>query len=247
MNFRLKGILTALLGLLAMGAIAAQASAHQFETTGSESTVLTGSQEDTHIFSINGVEVTCTTATFAGTTTGLKTNEVHVHPTYGKTGGKCHLGGITVTVDTTGCDYTFSGETTTNPNKPAVEDAPVEISCEEGKLIKLTGACEARVPAQKVHGVHYTNVTENSKDAVTVDATVEGIHSTTTGGFSCFVLGLGSGEKTWENGTYFGKSIVTGWEDTCEPEECPFESEGDKDTYTEGEQVNIRVNGGTEP
>lgn len=253
MNRSIKAMLAALLAVFVMGAMASLAAAegelhHEFTNTQElQKSVITGEQEaEPHIFDINGVEVKCTTATFAGTVEGKTADKVRVHPTYGKTGGKCSLGSIEVTVDTTGCDYVFESDTTENPHTET-NDASVTIDCEEGSQIKITGACEARVtPHQLLHGVTYTNIPnikETGKEGITVKATVSTIHTITTGGFACGVVGLGFGESTWQ-GTYTGNSEITGYEDTCSvAHECPFEEAegGDKDTYTEGSQIDIAV------
>jgi len=240
MTRNLKVAFSALLALMAFGAMAAQASANDtVDLTDNESAVLTGEQEGLHKFSVGGVTVQCTTATFAGTVKE-EAEITSVHPEY----AGCTLSGaesIGLTVDTEGCTYDFYSETTDNGSGKT--DAPVDITCdaEEGSGdIRLTGACELRVPAEqgKTHGVSYKNLTEHGpnkdKDAVTVTATVAGLEATSTGGLGCFLVGLGNKQKTYTTASYVGNTEVTGYIDE--------DNLGTPDVFEHGALADFRIN-----
>jgi hypothetical protein len=154
--------------------------------------------------------------TYAGTSTGNTTEEITLHPTYD---GPCSFGTVPFTIDTDGCDYVLTGRT------DGGADATFSVECTTGKEITITlwiVANHASQPADMVlhipaqgplKGIHYTNknTAENAagSEAVTVKATVNGIHATCTGEF-CFLVG----GNTLTEAVYTDDVVVTGYADT---------------------------------
>jgi hypothetical protein len=218
----LKTLGLAMLALCAFGAVAAQAaSAHQF-TSESGATILTGAQVGEHVFTAEGNEVRCTTATFSGTQLGTESDQITIHPEYGKgldekgEPGKCRFSALTATVTTTGCNYVFDSDTTQNPDAAlGVEDAPVSIECETGKAINIAmSGCTIAVGGapnnQGLHGVTFANDGTGSTKDVTVNATASTIHYSASG-FGCGLAGIKTGTHT--DGTYTGLTTVKGYVD----------------------------------
>lgn len=239
-------IAAAALAMSAVFASAAQAeTAKEFKSgkTGGDpehtTSTLHGVQEGeeaNNFFQVGGPEgdkITCTNSgvTFAGNTDADGTNSLlTMTPTY----EECWQVGTTrnVTVDTNGCDYTFTQPTELADGKITGE---AELHCPEGKTIEVTvfssfvqthegshgtQLCNITVspvvsttdttPAteQKLHGhVMYTNLTDHEvtegvkNDAVTVNATIEGIYWKKHG-----LCGSAEGH----DGVYNNQVIVTG-------------------------------------
>lgn len=247
MTRNIKALGLALLAAFAFSALAVQTASadttkHQFATTGEAPTVLTGEQEageGKHKFTVGEATLTCEHVTFSGTVSGTEADHVSVVPSY----TECHdsSGSVPVTVHVNGCTFTFHSDTEeTGEGESATTHAPVDIVCPSGKEITITISeaekpCVVHVPPQTgLHGVTYTNITENEKDAVTVTATVNDIKATSTGGFICLVSGLSSEVKEHKS-VYTGATTVTGFKDLSSAEE------GEEHKYTDGEQTNIRV------
>lgn len=239
---KFKAFGLALLAIGAMSAIAAQGAMavtnHSFESE-QVVTVLTGESTNVHRFVATNRPIRCNTATFTGTTKEKVADEVTVHPKYS---GDCTVEGtgVSVTVDTDGCNYVFDSDTT--PNGEA-EDAPVEIECEEGHEITVTApGCTIHVPPQKVHGVSFANEGSGETADLVVTATVTGITYTVTELGFCFLLGLGEG--THHDGTYTGTATVKGFEDEGVIADNPGETTSNTTVgteYKEGSQIGIKL------
>lgn len=223
----LKALGLALMAVLALGAFAAgsaSAAGERFHSE-SETTILTGTDEADHVFSASGFSVTCTDATFRGTSKGeggtTTTKTLSVHPTY--TGCTSSLGAAPV--DTNGCNYVFGSE----PN--AGGHLPIQISCTSTNTIKVTApGCTLSFGNQTVaNGATVTNTGAGTTRDVTVTATATATFSKS--GFGCFVIG-------GNTGTYNGPTVVSGFKDNGTSGDLHTDSA----TYTEGAQVGITWN-----
>lgn len=99
----------AALALTAMVGISS-ASAAEFHSNAASAS-LVGNQSNQHTFTSGGSSVTCNTATFTGTGSATKTSvEQDMHPAYS---GCTAFGFASATVNTAGCNYEFSANTST--------------------------------------------------------------------------------------------------------------------------------------
>lgn len=232
----LKALGLALVAVLAMGAVVggASASAATFHSE-KETTILTGANVGNHVFSSGSLAVTCTGATFAGTSKGtgsagnFTASTLTLHPTY--TGCSDNVFGGTDTVDTTGCNYVFSATTNGTGHLPS------DIECTEGYKIKVTApGCTLEFGTQTTTGgVKNTNegsgTSRDSKTVATVTATFS------KNGSLCFLV-------SGTTGVYSGTTTLKGYEDNGVSgpiDEVEGAAPGtDKTTvYTEGNQVGV--------
>jgi hypothetical protein len=200
---RIKTLGLALVAVLAMSAVVASAaSAAQFASEGNVNAKVEATQSTTHVFSVEGNNVSCTTANFA--TSGeiaSPASSVTVHPVYS---GCTAFGFVGSTVTTTGCDYVLSAPGTVESGKVA---GNLNVTCEAGKnIVIVAGTCEVTVPAQSfTSGLTFENVAGPPK-TVTLKAAVSGIKSTKVkDGFLCPLNGTGAA-----TGTYSGNTTVKG-------------------------------------
>lgn len=253
MSRNLKALGLALIAALALSAIAAQGAMAVDHSFGSEasSTVITADNDGlgSHVLSVTSkggtkVSVTCTTAFFSGTQSGTSADLITLHPTFGKPNtsggaGSCTLGGLGVTVTTTGCNFIFESDTSNNP-ATGQEDATTSVECEAGKSLKSSaGGCTVSIAGapnnQNLHGVTFAGEGAGATRDLKVTAAVKGIHWTSSG-FFCPLVGLGNGE-TGTNGEFSGVVTAKGFVDNG----GPFVPGGgtDADAYTEGAQVGV--------
>lgn len=218
MTRNLMALGTALLAVIALGATIASGAQAKFDTLKTDPTVenaiLTAEADatgGTQTFLIAGLPVGCSGISIQpGGSIADKATQSTVHPEY----TSCKISGvINTTVKTEGCNYLFTGETTSNTTGEK-EDATVHVECEAGKAIKIgpTLGCEISIPEQTVHGVHYKNVetgTGTRELHVTLEATGMNIKVITKGCMS--LLGLSDGEH--EGAEYTGNTTVKGFED----------------------------------
>jgi hypothetical protein len=219
MSRNLKLLGTALVAVLAFAAVMASVAQAKFDTittfpTSEETAILTGEADPAGggtqtLTTANGTSLTCTGIKIEQATVRDKDTTITAHPVY--TG--CKIGGIVnTTVTTTGCNYLFTSETTTNTTS-AKEDATVHIECEAGKKIKLgpTLGCELTIGEQTLHGVHYNNVdtTEERKMHLTIEATAMNIAYETKG---CASL-TGEADGAHVGGENQGNTTVLGFKD----------------------------------
>ncbi len=226
---KLKTLGVALVVVFALGAMAAQAAgaADTFTSdSGTNSTIFTGNQVGTNVFSLGGASVSCPVARFTGTKSGNSVTSVTVHPEYeGNAGGECQLSPIgSLTFTTTGCNYIITSET--HENAAHEKHGTFEIECATTTSpshltheITINGPCVIHVPGQSEAelegGVVFENGTEtvggvNKKD-VKITATVTGITAVVTDSFACTIGGLSPG--TYNNATYKGSITFTGYVD----------------------------------
>lgn len=200
-NLKILGLTMVAMAAIA-GVAAASASAH-FHAENAGTTSVTGSQTNTHEFTVNTGTVTCSTANFGGSQSGETAESLTITPVYeGCTNSL--LGSMTVNMN--GCYYTF---TVTETTTETTTDGAVHIICETGKEIEVkrtsgTQVCTVKVPPQTpVGGIEYHNKTDEAGVPKTmyveVTANVTGLHYTQSG-----ILCLG-GTGSFTNGTYTGK------------------------------------------
>jgi hypothetical protein len=217
MSRKLKVLGTALVAVLALGAVASAAQAHVFKTFGATSAILTAEADATNgtqtFTTAGGTPVTCTGIKInPGATVANNATSVTAHPEY--TG--CKIGGVVNTsVTTTGCNYVFSG--TTNANG----DAAVTIECEGTKEITIgpTLGCSVKVPGQVVTGVHYNNIQTGAASTemhLTLETTVSAIGYSTSG---CSSL-TGESDGSHTGATYTGNATIKGFTDNNGVEEA---------------------------
>ncbi|HET7120889.1 MAG TPA: hypothetical protein VFI17_06515 [Solirubrobacterales bacterium] len=179
----------AALALTAVVASAAQA-APEFRVATAPA-IIKGEQVGTQSFSTVNGNVTCTTATFNGTSNVTATTSQILTPTY----EGCNAFGSSANVTTTGCTYTFALVKSSSP-----PTANVNINCEAGKVITVSalGGCTTTVGSQngKSHVV-FSN-TANSPTDIDANVTVEGITYTASGCIfnGTFNTGKVTGEAT---------------------------------------------------
>jgi hypothetical protein len=220
MTRKFKALGLALVAVFAMSAIAAasaQAVDHTFKS-GTSPTNFTGVAESEHVFTIDGgsVSTVCETILFEGTEVGAERDTITVSPTYDDC-ESAPFGEAKVTENH--CAYEFDSDTTKHGGE--VEHAPVKIECQNSKIeieVPSVGITVSVGAQENLHGVRYDNIVDPSteKEAVTVDATVEGIAWTCAPAFLC---GLGGVPSSGTDGTYDGEAIVTGFVDNGEPQE----------------------------
>jgi hypothetical protein len=181
-----------------------------------DKTDISGWSTDEHVFGFKGanVEVKCKKLFLlvSGTIKAKTTSEVRVHPEYEVSGIKgCTANGVTATVTTTGCDYVFHGETL------SAYHGKTQISCEGTKVITITASgCTIHLPPQTAGlGSKYTNEQTSvttSEWALIVQSTAQEMTYTATHSVACTLAGVKAG--TFGDGTYTGKTILWGYDDT---------------------------------
>jgi hypothetical protein len=156
---------------------------------------ISGNQSAAHKFTVGGMTVTCTTATFSGTASAASATQT-IDPTY--TG--CTASGIKATVtgfNNTGhsCDYLFNanGETALN--------------CPSGDVKIEAGPCTVTIEAVRNTNLKTNTYTNNTPGVgqITVDTNVTNIHAIVNSGFGCPVAG-----GTYTNAAYTGTTVISG-------------------------------------
>jgi hypothetical protein len=243
-NFKALGL--ALLVVFALGAVASSsASAVPLFHSENERTVITGGEDKAGAFfgtKTSTIQIACN-LTFAGTVSEKTPSKVTVHPTY----SECvKVLGLTITVDTEGCDYVLYAETTEHTktddkgvNEGKETDAPVEIECTSGNNIKITigSVCTITITsvAEKLHGVVYDNEGTLKARDIKVTPTVDNTKYQAPG-IGCRIGGLkAEAEDGFITKTETGNKGITGkgFEDKS-PAPSPHQDE-----FIEGAQVGI--------
>jgi hypothetical protein len=209
-KFKLFGVMAvAALALTAVAASAAQAApAFHVETAPA---TITGEQTTAQEFGTNSGVVTCSGATFHGTSTVTETTTQEVTPTY--TGCKA-FGFLSSTVEPNGCGYLFhlvAGGVSPYP-------ATVDVVCPSGKAITVKSVftnCVITVGAQTgLEGVTFTNTgTKTTRDLdVSLTLTNEVINGKEVNNAKITYTQTGSncagGEGTFTNGSMKGGATV---------------------------------------
>lgn len=207
MNRKLKAFGLAVVASLAMSVVAASASQAAEFHSGEAHTILNAAQSTTHVFTAGEGfgGVTCSTATFAGTSTAATETEQTITPSY--SGCKDSFG-RTAHVAMNGCKYRFHATTETAAN---TFSGNTDVLCEVGKSINITitpggflGECKVTIPGQENTGpITFHNVANGD---VRTDASASNVTNSTSGGF--FNCGIANGHHT--AGTYNGDAITAG-------------------------------------
>jgi hypothetical protein len=205
MTRKVKMLGLALVAVCAIGGVGAQgawAATDDFHAEAAPVT-LTGVQEGTYVFTFEGNEVGCTTATFHGTSSVTTATETTINPTY--TG--CKFGSLNMTVDTTGCHYILDDETT-----PSTGHAHTYLDCTSGNIKTTMSGCTITINNdQTLNGVTYDNVNNNGGNTreITMTTTISGMEYSASG-FGCGLAGIKTGPHT--DGSCVGNAILTGEE-----------------------------------
>jgi hypothetical protein len=200
MNRKLMALGLALVASLALTAVMASAASAKF-TSSTAHTILSGTQNSTHKFTPGSGfgAISCSIATFSGTTTATEEADQTIKPTY--SGCKDSLG-RTVDIDNESLTYTF----TTNTNASGTSDVHVS----GGMKLTVTNSsgtvvCTVTITSpQTDNGITYKNLGGTSGVEVTTEAT--NVQSTIEGGF----FNCGTSTTTATAGTYTGSTIVKG-------------------------------------
>jgi hypothetical protein len=188
-NAKILGL--AIVAALALTAVMASAASATNFTAASYPVKITGSQTESHKFTVGGGTVTCKIATFtseaAAASETLTVNAVYDECTaFGFVGAK-----VTGFSPTGGCDYKFYAGGRT------------DLLCSSGDVQIDAGTCTVTLNAQE--NLNKNTFTNNANGTVTVGTNVSGIHAVVTSGFACPVAG-----GTYSNASYTGTSTVEG-------------------------------------
>jgi hypothetical protein len=202
MNSKLKALGLALVAALALTAVMASTASAQF-TSSSTHTILSGSQESTHEFTVGSGfgGLTCSTASFSGTSTSTNAADQTITPTYN---GCKDSFGRTIDIDSSNFTYTF-----TVSGKGADGTPTGEIDLSGGMTTTVTSGGSVvctivfKSPQTAIH-VTYHNLGGTSGVRTTTNGS--NIKTTTSGGF--FNCGVANGEHT--EGSYGGVTVMTG-------------------------------------
>jgi hypothetical protein len=168
---------------------------------------LTGSQSGSDILTTTAGNVTCKSIKYSGTVASSPITEMSLTPTY----SECTAFGFPATIDVNGCSYLL---------KVAPESTgTVDIVCPAGQELTVTASpsgttkCTLHVPGgQSLATATFHNLGSGSTAEIEVTTNLSAIKYSHTQG-----SGIGScpsGSAT--NGTYKGKTLITGEEDKAE-------------------------------
>jgi hypothetical protein len=201
MHRKFKALGLAFVAALALTAVMASAASAQF-TSSSSHTILHGTQTSTHEFlageGFGGI--TCSTATFSGTSSSTNASTQVITPTY--SGCKDSFGRI-VDVTPESFTYTFTRTGTSGPT-------PIGKVSVSGKMtLDVTDSnknvvCVIHISVQENSGITYHSLADGSVET-TADTTLQVVSTTTGSFFSC-----GVSEGTHKEGTYTGNTRLTG-------------------------------------
>jgi hypothetical protein len=177
----------------------------------SQKTFLTAETTTKHVLTTPEGTVSCTTVSSSGSVTGPEQSSLTLSPTY----SGCEAFGFKTThVTANGCTYRFEAPTS-EPTLGQATGTPSQVRCPAGKTITITptsfgaSVCTMQIAEQspsKGHVVYINNVKAGVEMDYAANATVEGLHYTSTGG-AC-----GSNE-THSDATYSGQTTIKGYED----------------------------------
>lgn len=202
MNRNLKGLGLALVAAFAMSAFGASSASASFPLfhVEAEDTVLTGSQGQLaalNILTTDFGELKCKDVKYIGTQEVFTTSTMTLKPKF----EQCQHGGENAVVTENSCAFVFHLGESTEPI-----EAQMDIECVDGdQLVVHTEECTTTIPPQAgLKKVTFTNEGEATTRSVIADLNVEEIHYVEHG------EGCASETVTTENGTFKGKTTVTG-------------------------------------
>lgn len=213
-NLKVLGL--AIVAVLAMSAVVAQAASAAEFTAENYTASLSGEQVGEHVFTVEGNTVKCPTAVFSGSLAAASSEVTNVSAKYGNEEAKCTaFGFLSATVKMNGCTYNFKVNSGSEDNFTGT----AALKCPTGaKVTIVAGTCEATVGEkttggatvnQEVGPINYVNMTNTptSKNDVTVNpAATNVVADKTKDGIGCPFNG--TGEVT--NASYSGTTTVTG-------------------------------------
>jgi hypothetical protein len=167
----------AVLAVLAMSAVVASAASAANFTASSYPATGTGVQKGTHVFTVQGQKVTCTTAHFEGSLSAASTT-INIKPKYE---GCTAFGFANAKVHMNSC---FFRSTLTGGIEPNYTDS-IQIQCSiAGDSITVTApdstqSCVLHIPEQTPTGPHGTFVDSNANN-ILFRSGVTGIHVNVT-------------------------------------------------------------------
>ena len=161
--------------------------------------VLTGGQEgSSNTFDVQFGEVKCTTAKYTAATELATFTTITFAPTF----EGCTLAGVTTTIDMNGCDYLLHVN-----NEGAPYKGPLDIVCEAGKEITVTGGtkCTVHIPPQTGLGpITYANIGSGATSEITVNLSgAQNVTYSQTPG-----TGVGKCTAVTSTGKYTGTATV---------------------------------------
>jgi hypothetical protein len=206
----LKALCLASVAVFALTAVAS-ASASEFKSENATSTFMHGVQIGSgDVFHTNAGNVTCTSATYAGTQAGASSTTATVAPTYSGCTGFL----ISATIHMNGCEYKFEEPTVTTAG--VTYHGAIEIVCPEGKEITVTAIsagttkCTIHIPGGQTfaNAAEYTLSGSGETRKIVATISISGIHYSQTAGTG---FGACTTENNQTNGTYSGEAEMKGW------------------------------------
>ena len=199
MNRKIKALGLALVAALALTAVMASTASAQF-TSSSTHTIISGSQEGKHVFTAGEGfgGITCTTATFAGTSASTNAADQTITPTYA--GCKDSFGRTVHVHETTTETFTKTG---------TIGGTAIGVYHTSGSRVTTVTSSSSTVctivikSPQTNNGITYHNVAGGT---VRLTTSATNVISTTTGSF--FNCGVSEGEH--KEGTYSGTTKLAG-------------------------------------
>jgi hypothetical protein len=202
MTRRLKILGLTLLAALAVGAVAALTASASFPLfhVEAEDTVLTGSQgqlANANVLTTDFGELKCKDVKYAGTQEGLTASTLTLKPKF----EQCQHNGENAVVTENTCAFLFHLGESTEP-----VEAQMDIECVDGdQLVVHTEECTTTIPPQSgLKKVTFTNEGEATTRSIIADLNVGEIHYVEHG------EGCATETETTENGTFTGRTTVTG-------------------------------------
>jgi len=188
------GLVVAAVMAFAAFAGAASASAAEFHSSAPVGTSLHAVQTTGHVFTTQGQDVTCTTATFTGEVEALTSTTQSVHPEYS---GCTAFGIANAKVETEGCKYTFHTNT-----------GLVDLSgCTAGFVnitvsIPFIATCVVHVPNQtNINGQTFTTEGTTPNRRIVVDTASTNIAASVVTSSGICPLTVGSATSSYKGAT----------------------------------------------
>lgn len=203
-NMKLTGLVV--ITALAIGSIGAStATADEFKSEAASGELLGAGESE--VFKVQGGEIKCTTAKYAGAVSSTSFSSFSMSATY----SGCTFAGLAATINMNGCTYktninTSAGNTT----------GTVDVVCPAGKEITVTAPsvgtakCIVHVPAQTgLSTVSYSNVGAGTTKEVHAHISITNEKFSQTAGTA--ETGNCATADNQTNGTYTKTIHITGW------------------------------------
>lgn len=197
MTLKPKSLGLVMFAMMALAIPASTASA-EFHSEAAH-TILSGSQpaEVNDVFTFNAGTVTCTSATYSGTSTTTTSSGIEVTPAYS---GCTAFGFVNALVDINGCRYHFRWAL-----------PPWHLICPPGQSVTVTAFnCHVRIGSQTIEApsITYTHGGSGTTTDLTFHGNVPGLTGIVYSQESKSFPGCTNG--TFKNGAYKGAGTITG-------------------------------------